>query len=579
MTLFKRRPTQETYRLIYDNYFSRLVKSNNKNYDYFSSLIHFEDDSQCQFAEYMELTNEKSMQNHYVVVPSCQCFYQPQYSEKSMNLQLESVAYSIWLSRSYSLESHVKFTVFSVFLLFNELQKRKIELYWIGNEIRLRYTVPNPKFNQASEQDIELYIDNRQWLASNRPVHLLLQLEFSVQPNRLKTTLYIDGFKADRREIPDLGALNAKIGKDSKKNNFQAFCSYGYNEMELGDENNKNIIEKTRVREVFLMSGTLTNQEVQLLYAIYNPQSKVTVNWFSDMHAVNLRNINNELKDLFTLMDKAGSLKLEELKLPDRPLKFFIKLNTSQLYSRMEFLIQGIANALDPECVPQEGYSQLSYRPKPPLKRYAEGSPSTERSKLKYFLQSSYNVAAILMNKIISPESTKQVFLVYFNSEKRINNSTIIKTAFCNQPNFESIIRSECILERYLVLFENSTDHEIIEVLRRDGLRTFQAASSVNTNSNYSTALLYVLLKKIKSFPRNLMNSLVGLFGVMTKDAEYDSNRGSGGKSRESTHLLIDPHGVCLLFSIFVKNHWHKKLHLLLRSIRLTYLKESSICQ
>lgn len=579
LKLLKRKPTPETYRLLYNCYFSRLSRPHNKNYEHLSSLVQFEESSQSQFAEYLELTNDKSMQSHYVVVPSCNTFFQPKYADKSMSLQLESAVYSIWLSRTYNPESTVKLTVFSLVLLFNETHKRKIELYWIGRQLRLRYTLSNAQFNKGQENDIELYRDLRDWLTSSRPVHLVFQLEFCSQPNRLKTTLYIDGFKADSREIPECGALNSKIGKDSKKKNYQAFFSYGYNEMELRGESKKDFIESTRVREVFLMSGVLTNHEVQLLYAIYNPQCKVTVNWFAEMHAVNLRNINSELKDIFTLMDKASNLKNEELKLPHRPLQFFVKLNTPQLFTRLEFLIQGVAKAEDPESTPLKASPDTQSPAKLTRAQSSESACSVQRLKLKMVLQSSSNVAALLTNSILCPESSKRVYLVYFNSEDRVNNSSLIKTAFCNQPNFDSIIRSECLLERYLVFFENSNDSEIVEVMRRDGMQTFQAASLVCSSSSHNLALLYILLRKIKNIPRSLVVNLVGLFGIKIKDAEYDLNRDSGGKTKESTHLLIDPHGVCLLFSVFLKNQWHKKLHLLLKSIRLTYLKESSICQ
>lgn len=579
MTLFKRRPTQETYRLLYDHYFARLVKQTDKDYDRLSRVVQFDDDSQCQFAEYMELTNHKHMQNHYVVVPSSTSFYQPQYLDKSMNLQLESVAYSMWLCRNYKKESNVRFTIFNVFLLFNEAHKRKIELYWVGDEIRLRYTLSNVHSNQGSEHEISMYKDDMQRLASNRPIHVIFQLEFSASPNRLRTTLYIDGIKINTEDIPELGSLNAKIGKNAKKKEFQAYCSYGYNEMELKEPNNKDLIEKTRVREVFLMSGTLTNQEVQLLYSIYCPHSKVTLNWFNDTHTVNLRNINSELKELFELMNKNGSLKLEELKLPDRPLSFFVKLNTPYLYTKLEFLIQGIADPIRPDNTPAEGGYNSPTSGKLQRKKSSETQPSAQRSKLKLFLQSSYNVSAIIQNKIISSSDIKLAYLVYFNSKNRVNNPTIIKTAFWSEPSFDFIIRSECILERYLAFFESSHFNEIVEVLRRDGLRTFQAAALTNTNSSYNMPLLYILLNKVSNLPRDLIVGIVGLFGIKSKDSDRDINRSSSGTPKESTHLLIDPHGICLLFSIFIKNQWHKKLHLLLRTIRLTYLKESPICQ
>jgi hypothetical protein len=577
LRLFKRRPTAETYRLLYDHYFTALEKRSTKDYSQLSRLITFEEESQCTFAEYTELTNDKAMQNHYVAIPSLR-IYDGRF-EKHMNVHIEPLTFSMWLARSKPIGSKARFTIFNLILILNDSHKRKIELYWIGSEIKFKIASTNEKGGSSSNtKDIDerIYPDaissdddpKVNFLdGDGRPIHIVLTLDFQNESNesgRLRASLYIDGNKVFSKTQLDLGNLKSSLSKDQKKNTFRAYCSYGYNEPELTKRTD--VIETTKIREVFLKKGILKDQEIQLLYAIYTPQSKISVNWFSETHAVNLRNINKGLKDVFTTLQKAGQLKAEELKFPEKPLSIFVRLNTKQFFNDMEFLLKGVPDPRkneDPKLTELTQKGQVS---------------GTQPSKLKPFLQASHNVAAIMKSQVLTDDDPLLAYLVYFNNEIRTNNTTLIRTAFSSEPNFEFIIRSECILERYLTYFDRASERETQEILQRDGLRTFHAANLTTQYAYYNMSLL-LIIQRMYVFPKELLDGLVGLFGIRVKDYKHESHRTSDDKNKESTHILVDPQGICLLFSIFCKNNWLRRLDLLLRKIRTTYLKESLICQ
>jgi hypothetical protein len=575
ISLFKKRPTVETYRLLYDHYFTCLEKRTYKDYNELNHLISFEEESQCNFAEYTELTNDKSMQNHYVAVPSLR-IYDGKF-DKHMNVHIEPLSFSIWLARTRPKGGRARLTIFSLILMLNDSHRRKLELYWVGSEIKLKIGMSAFKGGNlvnSSESDERLYPDlnlpvddvrNNLLEGDGRPLHLILTLDFqhdSNESSRIRATLFLDGIKVNTKTHYDPGNLKSSLSKDQKKNTFKALCFYGYNQPELSHM--QDAIETTKIREVFLKKGILKDQEIQLLYAIYTPQAKVTVNWFSEVHAVNLRTLHKGLKEVFNTLQKAGQLKAEELKFPDKPMTVFVRLNTKQFFHDMEFLLKGVS---DPRKNEESKHSEAGMNASAP-----------QSSKFKTFLQPSYNIAAIMKSQILNDDEPLLAFLVYFSTDCRVNNTTLIRSAFSSEPNFEYVIRSECLLERYLTYFDKSSEKEIQEVLQKDGLRTFQAANLTTQYAYYNMSLL-MTIQKMYIFPKDQLDGLVSLFGIRVKDTKQDSPRTSDDKNRESTHILIDPHGICFLFSIFCKNNWFKRLDFLLRKIRTTYLKESLICQ
>lgn len=573
--LFKRRPTLETYRLLYDYYFTCLEKRSNKDYSELSQLITFDEESQSCFAEYTELTNDKAMQNHYVAIPSLK-IYNGRF-ERYMNVHIEPLTFSMWLARSRPRDSRAKFTIFSLVLILNDSHRRKIELYWVDSEIRLKISMSTIKTgNQVTlpEKDDRLYPDHHliedesrlnPLEGNGRALHVVLTLNFQNETSdgsKITATLYLDGVRVNSKIHCDPGNFKSSLSKDQKKNTFKALCFYGYNQSELTQTNEP--IETTKIREVFLKKTILKDQEIQLLYAIYTPQAKVTVNWFNDVHAVNLRNINKDLKEVFKVMNKAVQPKSEELKFPDKPLVIFVKLNTRQFFNDMEFLLNGVPDPRkteDPKAI--ENGQNVS---------------AAQSSKFKNFLQASYNIAAIMKSQVLNDDEPLLAYLVYFNKDNRVNNTTLIRSAFSSDPNFEYAIRSLCILERYLTFFNKSSEKEILKVLATDGLRTFQAANLTTQFANYNISLL-MTIQKMTIFPKDQLDGLVGLFGIKVKDSRQEILRSTEDKNKESTHILVDPVGICLLFSIFCKDNWFKRLDILLRKIRTTYLKESIICQ
>lgn len=540
MRLFKTKPNLAAYRLMFDKYFESIQKNVQPDYEELGQLISLPVEAMSQFGEYIELTNSSTAHNNLICVSSNN-LYEVSF-EKVQNMQISPLTFSVWLSKDKIKFSTAKLTVFSLALVSNETVQWRLEVFWEGAEIKMRY---DRNETGTKKEVLEyLYVDNpvKPLLVEHSPLHFVFTLKLMSDRKSMQGFFYINGRKVSQKEVTGIGKLSQKVPKDKdgeKKASFKAYCGVGYMWQDVAKDDSN--VETTRIREVFLCKRAVEEQVIQTLHAIFFPQLRTPVNWFSEYHLLNLRHLNEDLKQLLSHIDQCVLPKSDDCnKLPEEKRRLYMKLDASKYYCDMEFIITGV-----PEL-----YELCEEQSKP---------------KLKEFLNSPYSVSNILGSK------DSKSFLVSFSNSKREVSKAVIQDSFSKLPTFEYVLKAECVLERIVTVLEGASDQVFRLMIKNGILELFCQTCSQDVGRKPFYALLYLIMKKDISLQDEHIAQLVWMFGVPIERSIAPEANGS-----EKNYALVDPWGLCLLVDVFCDSDHPKKLITLFSLIRHSYLRESA---
>ena len=541
LSLFKRRPNIETYRLLFDKFFEAIEKQSNPNFEEILELISFDPDSMTRFSEYFELSNNKAGYNNFICVPSTN-LYDAKY-EKYMDASISPMTFSMWVSKDKIKYSSSKFTIFSIVLVHSGTIQWRLEVFWEATEIKMKYD----KYDNGVKKEIfeYLYVDNpvKPLLVEHSPLNFVFTLNYLSDKKSMQSFFFINGRKVNQKELTGLSKLGIKVVRDKneKKSSFKAYCGFGYLSTELNTKDKP--IEHAKIREVFLCRKALEEREVQTLHTIYFPQLKTPIAWFNDLHPLNLRHLNEDLKDVFSQMEKCPFQKPEEYnKFPDVHKRLYLKLDTTSLFCRMEFVISGVP-------------------------AFADELPEEAKMKQKLYLLADYRVTCVLGTK------DSKAYMITFGAQAREINKILLKDVFWSVPPFECIVKSQCILEKLVTILESCSEQTFKALLKNGIIELFRQSYPQIGGQRPVMSFLYILLKRDISLSEENIKQIVYLFGVpIERSIAPDACSGN----EEDSLALVDPHGICLLFDIFFEKNWSKRLPLLLKYVRSLYLRESA---
>ena len=529
--IYKHIPTIDVYRLLYDVYFNNILlcdDSNTSVYDNISKLIYI-DQYKHMYSEYILLSNDRYMYNNYICIPI----------NNNHNILYDNISYNIWMSKNDIYNSTYRLHVFSYKVSCNQRITHKYELVWQHNQLILVY-------NDRNDNDIEesVYSDKptNGIFINDRPINIVVTINHRNSMNA-RIIVYINGVKKYTKDRPFTMKRN--------NNDQYGMCiGIGYKSIHTTRDNKR--IEYLKIREVIIVNDVLTDRDVQILYMIHQYNNMYTIDWYNDVHRVNMMNIHEDIEDVFKSIVYDNESTTDIYNVNDSSRSIYIRYNTQAIHDRIIYVLSS-----NPTLYDINNSSDIRKR----IDIYMDNRVDNRVYNISYDMNHSRYFNSVYSSYMIYYNDT-----IIDNDDEQHKNA-LISCIYNKSVSYDNMIRSLSVMDRYITVLDTCDDSMFKKILINDCIDIFYRSCIYESSYSPIYSLLHIIHRRNVLMDDDIIYKLVCIFGIQVHNT----------RTTNVSYILIDGYGIYMLYNIMCDNHMFKKMNIFYKYVRKVYLRNSIV--